>query len=147
MRLDAARLKGCFGSWIPLWSCYPVKQSSNSARPERTRLPGRVFHFWRSLYRPMDRVSSPLILKTWNFSPLSRSAARSPHSPDLRSRRADRPEGADRAGATGGFGGRSTPEQGPEARDREAGRGGLCVAALVHHSTMGGILQALDLEI
>ena len=72
----------------------------------------------------MDRVSSPLILKTWNFfSPLSRSAARSPHSPDLRSRRADRPEGADRAGATGGFGGVALLNKATEARDREAGRG------------------------
>ena len=34
MRLDAARLKGCFGSWIPLWSCYLVNQSANSERLE-----------------------------------------------------------------------------------------------------------------
>ena len=67
MRLDAARLKGCFGSWIPLWSCYPVKQSSNLRDLKEPVLTDGFFHFWRSLYRPMDRVSSPLILKTWNF--------------------------------------------------------------------------------
>ena len=48
MRLDAAKLKGCFGSWFLRRACYPVKQSANSARPERTRLPGRVFSFLAS---------------------------------------------------------------------------------------------------
>ena len=124
MRLDAARLKGCFGSWIPLWSCYPVKQSSNSARPERTRLPGRVFSFLAFTLPPHGSSIQPLDPENVEFfSPLSRSAARSPHSPDLRSRRADRPEGADRAGATGGFGGVALLNKATEARDREAGRG------------------------
>ena len=126
MRLDAARLKGCFGSCFRQKLLPEVKVFLHQGLPKNPPL-GGFFVLWRSLYRPVDPGSSPLILKTWNFSPLSRSAARSPHSPDLRSRRADRPEGADRAGATERFRGRSTPEQGPEPRDREAERG-LCVA-------------------
>ena len=147
MRLDAARLKGCFGSWIPLWSCYPVKQSSNSARPERTRLPGRVFHFWRSLYRPMDRVSSPLILKTWNFFALKPFSGQiAPFSRSKKPPRRPSRRGGSSREATEGFGGRSTLNKAlrPETAKQVEG---LCVAYLVHHSTMGGILQALDLEI
>ena len=145
MRLDAARLKGCFGSWIPLWSCYPVKQSSNSARPERTRLPGRVFisgvHStapWISI-QPLDPENVEFFaLKPFSgqIAPFSRSK-KPPRRPSRRG-------GSSRGHR--GFGGRSTPEQGlrPETAKQVEG---LCVALPVHHSTMGGILQALDLEI
>ena len=67
MRLDAARLKGCFGSWIPLWSCYLVNQSSNSERPEEPAALTAGFSFLAFTLPPHGSVSSPLILKTWNF--------------------------------------------------------------------------------
>ena len=59
---------------------------------------GGFFRFWRSLYRPMDRGSSPLILKTWNFSPLSRSAVRSFHFSQLSIHAEARSELARRSG-------------------------------------------------
>ena len=140
MRLDAARLKGCFGSCFRQ-KLLPEVQGVPPPRASEEPASRRVFRFWRSLYRPVDPGSSPLILKTWNFSPLSRSAARSPFS---RSEAAAQtvPKGRIEQGATESFGGRSTPEQGPEPRDREAEKS---LWPAVHHSTMGGILQALDL--
>ena len=128
MRLDAARLKGCFGSCFRL-KLLPEVQGVPPPRASNNPPLGGFFRFWRSLYRPVDPGSSPLILKTWNFSPLSRSAARSPHSPDLRSRRADRPEGADRGGNREVSGGVAPLNKATEPRDREAGES-LCVALL-----------------
>ena len=87
-----------------------------------------------------------MILKTWNFfalKPFSGQIApfsRSKKPP----RRPSRRGGSSRGNR--GFGGAAPLNKATEPRDREAERG-LCVALLVHHSTMGGILQALDLEI
>ena len=44
MRLDAAKLRECFGSWFLRRACYPVKQSANSERPEEPAS-RRVFSF------------------------------------------------------------------------------------------------------
>ena len=108
---------------------------------------GGFFRFWRSLYRPVDPGSSPLILKTWNFfalKPFSGQIApfsRSKKPP----RRPSRRGGSSRGNR--GFGGVAPLNKATEPREREAGRG-LCVSLLaVHHSTMGGILQALDLDL
>ena len=105
MRLDAARLKGCFGSCFRQKLLPEVQGVLPPRASEELRLSAGFFVSGVHSTAPwiQDLALDPENVEF--FSPLSRSAARSPHSPDLRSRRADRPEGADRAGATGGFGG------------------------------------------
>ena len=63
MRLDAAKLKGCFGSWFLRRACYPVKQSANSARPERTRPARRVFSFLGSTLQLIMRLDLVVVIK------------------------------------------------------------------------------------
>ena len=146
MRLDAARLKECSVA-ASARSCYQKsKVFHHQGLPNNPPL-GGFFRFWRSLYRPVDPGSSPLILKTWNFfalKPFSGQIApfsRSKKPP----RRPSRRGGSSRGNR--GFGGRSTPEQGHRAPRTRSGKGSLCSLATVHHSTMGGILQALDLDL
>ena len=60
MRLDAARLKGCFGSWIPLWSCYLVNQSANSERPEEPAVLTAGF-FVSGVYSTLEDPEDPAL--------------------------------------------------------------------------------------
>ena len=88
---------------------------------------GGFFRFWRSLYRPVDPGSSPLILKTWNFfalKPFSGQIApfsRSKKPPRRPSRRGGSSRGQ---GVSGGVA-PLNKATGPENAKR---KGGLCVA-------------------
>ena len=106
MRLDAARLKGCFGS------CFRQKLLPEVPRCSTTKgfeepASRRVFRFWRSLYRPVDPGSSPLILKTWNFFALKPFSGQiAPFSRSKKPPRETVPKGRiEQRGATEGFGG------------------------------------------
>ena len=135
MRLDAARLKGCFISCFRR-SCYQKSKVFRQGLPKNPHL-SAGFSFLRRSLRPVDPGSGPLDPENVEFFALKPFSGQIAPFSRSKSRRADRPEGADRARATGSFRGRSTPEQ--TLRPRTAKRKGS------HHSTMGGILQALDL--
>lgn len=85
---------------------------------------GGFFRFWRSLYRPMDRVSSPLILKTWNFFALKPFSGQiAPFSRSKKPPRRPSRRGGSSGGHRGFRGGVAPLNKATEARDREAGRG------------------------
>ena len=77
MRPDAARLKGCFGSCFPSEAVTRSPRCSTTKGFRRTRLSAGFFVSGVHFTAPWIGGLAPLILKTWNFSPLSRSSVRS----------------------------------------------------------------------